>query len=217
MESAGHDRRPVTASSMLPAWWTLIELNPEHVTEQRRVLGKRGIETARSTWRPCLISCWSVAGSSCCAVRGVAAVAGVGGDAPPSHRCGDRDEEPPARTDGPRLPRCRQLCRRKPARHQGRAARHRRVHRSHTARPSRRGTVPSVRCSPGHRGRSQGRGTAFRGRQSERRIAELLPSTPFGVLTTSPGGRRCVPAATAPHSKNRHVGRPPGGSPARPG
>jgi hypothetical protein len=30
---------------MLPAQWTLIELNPAHVTEQRRVLGKRGIKT----------------------------------------------------------------------------------------------------------------------------------------------------------------------------
>lgn len=45
VESAGHYHRPVTASSMLPSAWTLIELNPAHVTEQRRVLGKRGIKT----------------------------------------------------------------------------------------------------------------------------------------------------------------------------
>jgi transposase len=45
VESAGHYHRPVTASSMLPSSWTLIELNPAHVTEQRRVLGKRGIKT----------------------------------------------------------------------------------------------------------------------------------------------------------------------------
>lgn len=45
VEAAGHYHRPVTASSMLPASWTLIELNPAHVTEQRRVLGKRGIKT----------------------------------------------------------------------------------------------------------------------------------------------------------------------------
>jgi transposase len=45
VEAAGHYHRPVTASSMLPAAWTLVELNPSHVTEQRRVLGKRGIKT----------------------------------------------------------------------------------------------------------------------------------------------------------------------------
>jgi transposase len=45
VEAAGHYHRPVTASSMLPGAWTLIELNPAHVTEQRRVLGKRGIKT----------------------------------------------------------------------------------------------------------------------------------------------------------------------------
>jgi transposase len=45
VEAAGHYHRPVTASAMLPPTWTLIELNPSHVTEQRRVLGKRGIKT----------------------------------------------------------------------------------------------------------------------------------------------------------------------------
>ena len=45
VESAGHYHRPVTASGVLPEGWTLVELNPAHVTEQRRVLGKRGIKT----------------------------------------------------------------------------------------------------------------------------------------------------------------------------
>jgi transposase len=45
VEAAGHYHRPVTASSLLPAAWMLVELNPAHVTEQRRVLGKRGIKT----------------------------------------------------------------------------------------------------------------------------------------------------------------------------
>jgi transposase len=45
VEAAGHYHRPVTASGMLPPHWTLLELNPAHVTEQRRVLGKRGIKT----------------------------------------------------------------------------------------------------------------------------------------------------------------------------
>lgn len=45
VESAGHYHRPVTASHVLPVSWTLVELNPAHVTEQRKVLGKRGIKT----------------------------------------------------------------------------------------------------------------------------------------------------------------------------
>lgn len=45
VEAAGHYHRPVTASRLLPAEWAVIELNPAHVTEQRRVLGKRGVKT----------------------------------------------------------------------------------------------------------------------------------------------------------------------------
>jgi transposase len=45
VEMAGHYHRPVTASRLLPEEWLLIELNPAHVTEQRRVLGKRGVKT----------------------------------------------------------------------------------------------------------------------------------------------------------------------------
>lgn len=45
VESAGHNHRPVTASGVLPSSWQLAELNPSHVTEQRRVLGKRGVKT----------------------------------------------------------------------------------------------------------------------------------------------------------------------------
>ena len=45
VEAAGHYHRPLTASALLPADWQLVELNPAHVTEQRRVLGKRGVKT----------------------------------------------------------------------------------------------------------------------------------------------------------------------------
>ncbi len=45
VEAAGHYHRPLTASRLLPAEWELFELNPAHVTEQRRVLGKRGVKT----------------------------------------------------------------------------------------------------------------------------------------------------------------------------
>lgn len=47
VESAGHYHRPVTASGLLPSSWMIVELNPGHVTEQRRVLGKRGVKTDR--------------------------------------------------------------------------------------------------------------------------------------------------------------------------
>jgi len=45
VEAAGHYHRPLTASALLPGEWELIELNPAHVTAQRRVLGKRGVKT----------------------------------------------------------------------------------------------------------------------------------------------------------------------------
>ena len=45
VEAAGHYHRPLTVSGLLPAEWELIELNPAQVTEQRRVLGKRGVKT----------------------------------------------------------------------------------------------------------------------------------------------------------------------------
>jgi transposase len=45
VEAAGHYHRPLTASVLLPAEWELVELNPAHVTAQRRVLGKRGVKT----------------------------------------------------------------------------------------------------------------------------------------------------------------------------
>lgn len=45
VEAAGHYHRPLTVSGLLPDSWRLIELNPAHVTAQRRVLGKRGVKT----------------------------------------------------------------------------------------------------------------------------------------------------------------------------
>jgi transposase len=45
IEAAGHYHRPLLAPSSWPAGWELLELNPGHVTEQRRVLGKRTIKT----------------------------------------------------------------------------------------------------------------------------------------------------------------------------
>ena len=45
VEAAGHYHRPLLAPTSWPAGWELLELNPGHVTEQRRVLGKRTIKT----------------------------------------------------------------------------------------------------------------------------------------------------------------------------
>jgi transposase len=45
VEAAGHYHRPLLAESVWPAGWQLLELNPAHVTEQRRVRGRRGVKT----------------------------------------------------------------------------------------------------------------------------------------------------------------------------
>ena len=45
IEAAGHYHRPLLAPQSWPPGWELLELNPAHVTEQRRVLGKRTIKT----------------------------------------------------------------------------------------------------------------------------------------------------------------------------
>ena len=44
IEAAGH-YLPLLAPAVWPAGWELLELNPAHVTEQRKVLGKRTIKT----------------------------------------------------------------------------------------------------------------------------------------------------------------------------
>lgn len=45
VEAAGHYHLPLLAAAVWPAGWELLELNPAHVTEQRKVLGKRTIKT----------------------------------------------------------------------------------------------------------------------------------------------------------------------------
>jgi transposase len=45
IEAAGHYHLPLLAAAVWPAGWELLELNPGHVTEQRKVLGKRSIKT----------------------------------------------------------------------------------------------------------------------------------------------------------------------------
>src|SRR4051794_7951148 len=45
IEAAGHYHQPLLTVGSWPAGWELLELNPGHVTEQRRVLGKRTIKT----------------------------------------------------------------------------------------------------------------------------------------------------------------------------
>jgi transposase len=45
IEAAGHYHRPLLMAGSWPIGWEILELNPGHVTEQRRVLGKRTIKT----------------------------------------------------------------------------------------------------------------------------------------------------------------------------
>jgi transposase len=45
IEAAGHYHRPLTSAGVLPADWQLVELNPAHVTAQRRTNGQRGVKT----------------------------------------------------------------------------------------------------------------------------------------------------------------------------
>lgn len=45
IEAAGHYHRPLLAPSSWPTGWQLLELNPAHVTEQRRVQGRRRVKT----------------------------------------------------------------------------------------------------------------------------------------------------------------------------
>jgi transposase len=45
IEAAGHYHQPLLVASSWPAGWELRELNPAHVTEQRRVQGRRRVKT----------------------------------------------------------------------------------------------------------------------------------------------------------------------------
>ncbi|MFJ5957599.1 IS110 family transposase [Paenarthrobacter sp. NPDC092416] len=45
IEAAGHYHRPLLSGSVWPAGWQVLELNPAHVAEQRRVQGRRRIKT----------------------------------------------------------------------------------------------------------------------------------------------------------------------------
>jgi transposase len=45
IEAAGHYHQPLMKPSSWPPGWELVELNPAHVTEQRRVQGRRRVKT----------------------------------------------------------------------------------------------------------------------------------------------------------------------------
>ena len=44
VEAAGHYHRPLLSASVWPGW-EVVELNPAHVAEQRRVMGRRRVKT----------------------------------------------------------------------------------------------------------------------------------------------------------------------------
>lgn len=45
VEAAGHYHQPLLTPSSWPSGWEVVELNPAHVTEQRRVQGRRRVKT----------------------------------------------------------------------------------------------------------------------------------------------------------------------------
>jgi hypothetical protein len=45
IEAAGHYHCPLVSGGVLPAAWQLVQLNPVHVSAQRRVNGQRGVKT----------------------------------------------------------------------------------------------------------------------------------------------------------------------------
>jgi transposase len=45
VEAAGHYHQPLIAPNSWPDGWQIRELNPAHVTEQRRVMGRRRVKT----------------------------------------------------------------------------------------------------------------------------------------------------------------------------
>jgi transposase len=47
VEAAGHYHQPMIAPGVWPEDWQVVELNPAHVTAQRRVNGSRGVKTDR--------------------------------------------------------------------------------------------------------------------------------------------------------------------------
>jgi transposase len=47
VEAAGHYHRPLTTVGVWPDGWQVVELNPAHVSAQRRVNGQRGVKTDR--------------------------------------------------------------------------------------------------------------------------------------------------------------------------
>ncbi len=47
VEAAGHYHQPMIAPGVWPQGWQVVELNPAHVTAQRRVNGSRGVKTDR--------------------------------------------------------------------------------------------------------------------------------------------------------------------------
>jgi hypothetical protein len=50
IEAAGHYHRPLLAPADWPVGWEVLELNPAHVTEQRRVMGRRRVKTTNRSW-----------------------------------------------------------------------------------------------------------------------------------------------------------------------
>ena len=58
VEAAGHYHRPLLSPVVWPGW-EVVELNPAHVTEQRRVMGRRRVKTDAFDLDAMTEECWS--------------------------------------------------------------------------------------------------------------------------------------------------------------
>jgi hypothetical protein len=105
IEAAGHYHQPLMVPSSWPAGWQLLELNPAHVTEQRRVQGRRRVKTDAIDLEA--ITELVLAGRGTPVTDRAQAIGELA--AWSAHRTGpgrgpDRVEEPAAGSAGPRVP-----------------------------------------------------------------------------------------------------------------
>ena len=200
VEAAGHYHRPLATPTVWPGW-EVVELNPAHVTEQRRVMGRRRVKTDALDLEA--MTELLLAGRGVRVQPDVPALGELAAWAAPPAAAGadpDRDQEPAARSAGPLLP-GPDVGVAGRAGHQGRAAGRRALRRPAPAGRARLGPVRPVSPPPeGCRcgGRSPNGWWPRRGTRCRRR-------TPRSPGRCWPRIWRCWPAWT-PRSRPRRPG-----------
>ena len=168
VEAAGHYHRPLTAPSVWPGW-EVVELNPAHVSEQRRVMGRRRVKTDALDLEAMTELLLAGRGLVVTAADIDRAAERLGGPPAPPGGESDRDEEPAAGPAGPLLPRVDVGVAGR-AGHQGRPVGRRRV----------RGPASAGRLGPARFVRF----AAARGLQVRRRVADRLVAAARDALPT---------------------------------